>query len=456
MKKLFYRLSSSRSFAKLFSALACIALWSLFAQPAVAQFGWEPFPPSFWDAGWDARLSCQALDGTTTLTRTPTKKSDTHRDHASMMGASVDQEGRVNCTFTDPNNTTCDSPNCNPETGFNETASCLLSFEWRNLEEKCVNNEDGSSTLRVTGQCPFKPEKGYTIVGATLEGTIDCRGRDPDGKVNLKKNPQFCSYQGNDPDGNPTQDCRWNVGFGAQKQISGPSLASFGSNVVPIVPLTKDQCDIAFDDLPPFSSLTQTATVSTQTPTVFLFEQTFAGEACIGATAGAQGPKQQFCHSDTWNPKQDPFCNFSPTSTQTIGTSFVQSTLIADTEYAPEKIDPKCNRHDDDDVIILTVLANAVDPGTNDVALEEINQKTITVNGRPIIRNSCRFDKFSNLTCKVKQCVKGESIIAETIDIKAGTATLLMEGLMNDKTPVVGDVETVLVRKKDHDKHDDD
>ena len=124
----------------------------------------------------------------------------------------------------------------------------------------------------------------------------------------------------------------------------------------------------------------------------------------------------------------------------------------------PKTINPKCNRHDDDDdddVITLTVLANAVDPGTNDVALEEINQKTITVNGRPIIRNSCRFDKFSNLTCKVKRCVKGESIIAETIDVKAGTATLLMEGLMNDETPVVGDVETVRVRKKDNDKDDD-
>ena len=174
------------------------------------------------------------------------------------MGASVDQEGRVNCTFTDPNNTTCGSPNCNPKTGFKETASCLLSFEWRNLKEECVNNDDGSSTLTVTGQCPFKPEKGYTIVGATLEGTIDCRGRDPDGKVNLKKNPQFCSYQGNDPDGNPTQDCRWNVGFGAQKQIQGPSVASFGSNVVPIVPLTQDQCDVAFGDSPQFSSSTQT------------------------------------------------------------------------------------------------------------------------------------------------------------------------------------------------------
>jgi hypothetical protein len=57
--------------------------------------------------------------------------------------------------------------------------------------------------------------------------------------------------------------------------------------------------------------------------------------------------------------------------------------------------------------------------------------------------------------CKVKRCVKGESIIAETIDVKAGTATLLMEGFMNDETPVVGDVETVRVRKKDNDKDDD-
>ena len=54
MKKLFYGLSSSRSFAKLFSLLACVALWSLFAQQAVAQdffFGWEPFPPQFMGRG---------------------------------------------------------------------------------------------------------------------------------------------------------------------------------------------------------------------------------------------------------------------------------------------------------------------------------------------------------------------------------------------------------------------
>ena len=41
------------------------------------------------------------------------------------------------------------------------------------------------------------------------------------------------------------------------------------------------------------------------------------------------------------------------------------------------------------------------------------------------------------------------------MDVKAGTATLLMEGLMNDKTPLVGDLETVRVGKKDNDKHDD-
>lgn len=437
MKKLFYRLSSSRSYAKFFSMLGCVALGCLLARQAVAQdffFGWEPFPPSSWDGGWDASLSCQALDGTTTLTRTPPKGTDTRLDHGGMIGASVAQKGTVNCTFTDTKNK------------FEETASCLLNFEWRNLKEECVNN-DGGSTLTVTGQCPFK--KGDTIVGATLEGTIDCRGRNPDGTVNLYKNPQFCRYAGNDPHGNPTKDCQWQLGFGAQKQIQGPSVASFGANVVPVVPLTQQQCNDAFGDSPQLFSFTQT-------PTVFSFEQTFADRACMGPTAGAKGPEQQFCHSDTWNPKQDAFCNFSPTSTATIGTSFVQSSLIADTEYNPKTINAKCHRHDDeDDVITLIVLANAVDPGTNDVALEEIKQKTITVNGRPIIQNSCRFDKFSNLTCKVKQCVKGKSIIAETMDVKAGTATLLMEGLMNDKTPLVGDLETVRVGKKDNDKDDD-
>ena len=93
MKKLFYRLSSIRPFAKLFSLLACLALGSLFAQQAYAQdfeFGWEPFPPSSWDGGWDPILNCEALQGTTKLTRTPSSGPDT-----------VEQTGTVKCTFTD-------------------------------------------------------------------------------------------------------------------------------------------------------------------------------------------------------------------------------------------------------------------------------------------------------------------------------------------------------------------
>ena len=57
----------------------------------------------------------------------------------------------------------------------------------------------------------------------------------------------------------------------------------------------------------------------------------------------------------------------------------------------------------------------------------------------------------------MKRCVEGVSIIADTTDVKAGTATLMMEALMNDGTPSVGDVETVRVSKKDNkDDHDDD
>ena len=92
--------------------------------------------------------------------------------------------------------------------------------------------------------------------------------------------------------------------------------------------------------------------------------------------------------------KQDPFCNYPPTSTATMGTSSVQSFSHADTEYTPKTINAKCDRHDDDndgDVVTLTVLANNVDPDTNDVALKEINQEKITVNGRPIIRGSCNL-----------------------------------------------------------------
>ena len=78
--------------------------------------------------------------------------------------------------------------------------------------------------------------------------------------------------------------------------------------------------------------------------------------------------------------------------------------------------------------------ANGVDPGTNDIAVEEINQKTITVNGFPIIPGSCNVKKDS-LQCKVQRC-EGDVSIVENTD------TLTMEAFMNDGTPVVGDVET--------------
>ena len=347
MKKLFYRLSSSRSCGKLFSLLACAALGALFAQQAVAQdfeFGWEPFPPSSWDGGWDASLSCKALDGTTTLTRNLIPGTD-----------NVVQGGTVSCTFTDPNNTTCGSPNCSPS-GFQETASCLLNVQFNNLSESCVNN-NGHSTLTVTGTCPT--DNAVTI------GTIDCRGRNPNGMLS-GTNPQFCLYAGNVFGGNESDDCQWALGFGVHNDS--------------VEPLKPTQCAQAFpadpDSNPPLL-----------VNEVFKFTQKYTASQCTGEFAGLGVQKERWCHSDTWA-DQPPFCDLSRLTT--VGASSVEGFLTADTEYTPNTINRKCPNNG---VITLRVSANCVDPGTNDVDVGAINQSTIEVNGRPIIPGSCNLKK---------------------------------------------------------------
>jgi len=405
MKKLFYRLSSSRSLAKLFSLLACVALGSLFAQQAVAQefeFGWEPFPPSSWDGGWDASLSCQALDGTTTLTRGLT---DT-----------VVQDGRVSCTFTDTARTppSCgmfcvDIPGDIPDKGliFQETAICKLHIQIDNLSESSCSTvlPNGPSTLTVTGTCPV----------ATIpqgEGTIDCS----------EASPTFCKYAGTDPTGNTSGKCVWNVGWGALK----------GQKVVP---LTQTQCQTAFGS----------------SREVFSFSQTLEGKDCKPSAqiVGMGGTSNNLCHSDTWDPAQQAFCDFPKGAVKNTATGAVENFLTADTEYSPTTINANCRVGKDQGDITLIVLGNNSDQGTNSIAVQAINTNSITINRSndpdfPVFRaNSCSFPNPDTLQCRVPSCIQGHSIIEKTKISGTNTATLTMEALLNDDTHtrVVGDVE---------------
>lgn len=391
MKKRFNRLSSSRSFAILFFILSFVALGSLFPRQALACcWGWEPDDPNSWGGGWDASLKCDSVEGITTLDRTP------------FSGPTVAQDGRVSCTFTDPANS------------FVETALCSLDIKFEKLTQSCAANNDGTSTLTVSGTCPF--EKGKTMVGATGAGTIDCAGGGPGGA-----DPTFCKYAGNDPNGNLSGDCTWNVGFG---QLNG-------SNVVP---LTQSQCETAFP-----------ATTDLGVSQVFKFTQTYTGAICTGDHVGV-GPKiERFCHSDTWDGSVLAACEFPKGVVKNTASGEVASHLTADTEYSPTTINSTCNPTNSG-IVTLTVLANTVDPNTNPVALAEIDQSTITVNGNPIVEGtSCTFDVLTNpnvMTCQIKRCHNGHNIIADTIAPDRKTATLTMDAFMNDGTHVVGDLET--------------
>ena len=329
MKKLFYRLSSSQSLTKLLSVLACVVLGSLFAKQAIAQdffFGWEPFPPSSWDGGWDASLKCIAVDasnGTTTLTRNLTPGTDT-----------VTQQGSVSCRFTDPAN------------NFQETATCSLSIQFNNLSESCnlVTN-----TLTVTGTCPTGQ--------AVQVGTINCEGAGPGGS-----NPTFCGYAGSDPSGNESDFCKWTLGYGAKSDSS-------------VVALTSSQCEQAFPAVPdpnPQLALLEDRSLSLHRST--------RGKCAQGNLQVSELRKKDSV-TPTRGPRNRHFATVR--GCEPIGSSSVQGVLTADTDYTPQTINRKCPNNG---VITLRVSANGVSTGTNDIAVEEINQKTITVNGFPSYR----------------------------------------------------------------------
>jgi len=406
MKKLFYRLSSSRSFVKLFLILACVALPSLFAQQAVAQedlLGWVPdcAPNCPADGDWDAHLTCGAVQGLTTITHNP------------PSGSSVLQQGTVDCTFTDTARTcTIGSPNCSSTGFFQETAQCSLTIQFANLSETCADNGDGTSTATVTGMCPS--QQGQKQSGAIGSGgTIDCRA---------KPNPTFCTYQGTNPVGNTTGDCRWNIGFGKLQ----------GSNVVSLSP---NNCTDLFAS------------------PIFSYTQTYAGQTCSGRFASLGEMEQQSCHSDTWNGKTLATCDV-----QNIGgpknsaTGVVVNHLTVDTTYNQNTVNATCVNITNSGKITVTALANPIETDQHQVpiVLENIDQRTITVNGFPVIPGTCTSPTvgMTTLACQVNKCtLDGHNIIENTISSNGKTATLTMKAQMFNETFVTGDVETVQVSK---------
>ena len=312
-----------------------------------------------------------------------------------------------NCTFTDNKGTVATGDD------FTETALCMLHIQIDNLSESCVNKSISppSSTLTVTGTCPVA-----TVPDG--KGTIDCTGGGPGGT-----NPEFCLYAGNDPDGNTSGKCVWNLGWGALK----------GQKVVP---LSQNQCQTAFGS----------------PPVVFSFSQTLEGLGCPLSSqtqiVDLKPTLQNFCHSDTWDPSQKAFCDFPKGAVKNTAVGVVESFLTADTEYSPTTINADCSPSKDQGDITLIVLGNNSDPGTNPIAVQAINQSSITVNPSndpnfPIFKpNSCDFPNPDTLRCRVPSCINGHSVVENTIIPGTKTATLTMDALMNDGTHVVGDVET--------------
>ena len=386
MKKLFYRLSSSQSLARLLFILAFVALQFLFVQQAAADdlLGWDTScePDCVATGILDATLRCGAIEGITTLTRkTPSKP------------ASVQEAGQVLCTFDDGITTP-------------ESAICTLNIGFANLQENC---DLATNTLTVTGTCPYK-QGNNNIVGSTGGGTIDCQHGGPNGA-----DPQFCLFGGN-----TSGDCTWNLGF-AQKN---------GSN---IVPLTQTQCQTAF----PADQVLQLGVSE-----IFKVTVAYQGTSCTQPLEGLGKVQQRSCHNDILDGSKPAFCDFTQGAVKNTVEGQQVNHLTADNEYSPNTINTDCSGNKDQGSVTLLVRGNNIDKGTNPIDVHSIDQDTIQVNGRDINKDptfpsteSCDFPDPTTLRCKVPSCLNSQSIIAP------GTDTLQMDAFMNDGTHVVGDIE---------------
>jgi hypothetical protein len=399
MKKLFYRLSSSQSLARLLFILAFVALQFLFVQQAAADdlLGWDTScePDCVATGVLDATLRCGAVVGATTLTRVP------------PSGDTVQEAGQVECHFEDTGT--------NPV--FKESAICTLNIGFSPLEESC---EQLTNTLTITGTCPYQASKNSPIVGTQGGGTIDCHGGGLDSNENpTGKDPKFCLYEGTDPTGNTSGKCIFTLGFGAQQ----------GSK---IVPLTQAQCQTAFpSDLD----------LQLNAGDIFKVELKYSGPVCTGQFRGVETLRQRSCTNDGFDGSAA-FCDFQQGTVKNTAEGQQVSHLTADNEYSPNRINADCANNKDQGDITLLVRGNNIDPGTNPVDVHAIDQDTITVNGRPINKSptspstdSCSFPDPNTLSCRVPSCLNSQSIIVP------GTDTLQMDAFMNDRTHVVGDIE---------------
>src|SRR5262249_50006006 len=154
MKKLFYRLSRSRSFVRLILILAFVALQSPLAQQAVAQTGCDdPNAPAPycsgigfgdpWDGTWNSTIHCTALaDGINVV------------DFKKLR-----QIAPVQCTIS----TVATSAMCILDITYSRDAGLTTSGV-----TQCLNNGNNTSTLTDVAFC------GNASKGLIVSGTLNC------------------------------------------------------------------------------------------------------------------------------------------------------------------------------------------------------------------------------------------------------------------------------------------
>ena len=335
---------------------------------------------------WDAEVEC-AFEGENTL-------STGHDAYATVSQGP--------CVFFDDKST--------PEVAddFSEIGLCSLSMDWSNLDPVCTDNDDNTSTLTVTGQCPT--DNG----GASLIGAVNCSGGalDVNGvPTDPPTDPSFCTYAGTDPNGNSTGDCTWNLGFGYRK-----------GNGNKYVTLTENQCQAAFGDDP-----------------VFSLTVTYAGPGCEGSIINMDPAHQDFAHSDSWDGTQPAYIKFDKKLVKNTALAKDEGIPTADTEYDPQSFQCGCQNPGQFD---LKILSDAQDPGTDSIDASQINEgMPITVNGRQVNLPGSYDPNSGIMTYTVNRCEDGVNITALDPDNHGKSFKLNMSAQMLQGTNIKGDTE---------------
>jgi hypothetical protein len=439
VKKLFYRLPSSRSFAKLFSILAVAvvafaALELLAAQQALAGIrccktkSGTTSTPDTTDCICDGSTSCNItriskVTGRSTLYNRQVTGSCWN---LSDWGSASTVTSTINCEnvggtgeiFLTPTSLTqsallkCEINDSLVES-HNDKGFCQWDISYSRPAglTQCVNNpgNDDNSTLTYAAFCS-QAFGGSTQNKLTVTGTLQC-------PANLQNPPVDGEVAGERPGWCENGFCILNVGIKGASPGDCPELFLAGSELVP-----------------PDSELAGLAEGQ-----VLSFSQTVAGSNCpADSEAIALGqPITRYCTGQTFSGAPVD-CTVGSGQNQNLftGTGIVDAAIGFDVTFDPTTLNVKCSPQNNDTWNFTIV-------GNQHLNLTEIDTTSLAVEGVPDQVTNCSINTAADtMTCDIQACSSvgddvGPILGASSLDGK--TANVTVTGTLLNSTPIFGE-----------------